>query len=80
MSEKPFPALCMHCKYSQPDEHFPRNNRCFHPQVIAKDSWALAKIDDGKPFGSSCQDERQRWFFAACGRKGKLWEPRQHHE
>lgn len=72
---KPFPALCMECKHSIPEHGSPWNNRCFNQKVVASDSWALANNNEGRPYGSSCRDERQkRSWFAPCGAKGKLWE------
>lgn len=74
---KPFPALCMHCKYSKPTPRSEWSNRCFNPEVVASDSWALANNDEGKPCGRTCLEERKRVsWFAPCGAKGKLWEPK----
>ena len=77
-SEKPYPALCLDCKHARPEERSNWNNRCFHPRVVASDSWALANNNEGQPWGSSCREERQkiRWF-APCGATGKLWEPKE---
>lgn len=76
-TSKPFPALCMDCKYSKPEKRSEWNNRCFHQKVVARDSWALANNNEGMPFGVSCRAEREkRSLFAACGMKGKLWEPK----
>jgi hypothetical protein len=71
MADKPFPAKCADCKHSQPEDGFEWNNRCHHPIVNSRDSWALA---NNKSHGSSCRDERERGWFAPCGMKGKLWE------
>jgi len=74
---KPFPALCMFCRYSKPEPRSEWNNRCFHPKVVASDSWALANNQEGAPAGVSCRDERGKCsLFAPCGMKGKLWEPK----
>jgi hypothetical protein len=76
---KPFPALCKDCKWSKPERRpTDHNNRCFHPKVVCKDSWALANNNfEGDPTGVYCRDERRKYsLFAACGMKGKLWEPR----
>ena len=77
-SEKPYPALCLDCKHARPEERSNWNNRCFHPRVVASDSWVLANNNEGQPWGSSCREERQkiRWF-APCGATGKLWEPKE---
>jgi hypothetical protein len=70
-----FPKLCMDCKHSKPEERSTWNNRCFHPKVVADDSWALANNNEGKPYGVTCRDERRRRsWFAPCGMKGKLFE------
>lgn len=70
-----FPKLCLDCKYSKPEERSTWSNRCFHPKVIAADSWALANNNEGKPYGVTCRDERQRRsWFAPCGMKGRLFE------
>ena len=74
MKDKPFPALCMDCKHAKPERGSNWNNRCFNPKVVASDSWALANNDQGAPYGSSCQAERKKIWFAKCGAKGKLWE------
>jgi hypothetical protein len=74
---KPFPALCLDCRHSKTDERSPWTHKCFHPKVVASDNWALACNYEGKPCGSSCVDERRRTgWFAQCGIKGKLWEPK----
>ena len=75
---KPFPALCNTCKHSTPEVNFEWNNRCHHPLVIAKDSWALASNEVGGKNGRgvNCREERERVWFAPCGQKGKLWEER----
>lgn len=76
-TEKPFPALCLGCKHSKPEKGADWNNRCFHPKVIASDSWALANNNEGQPCGVNCRDQRgKRSLFAPCGMKGKLWEPK----
>jgi hypothetical protein len=77
MMKKPYPALCMDCKHSKPEKNYSWNNRCLHPKVVASDSWALANNNEGMPYGSNCREERQKIsFFAPCGAKGKLWEPK----
>lgn len=74
-NQKPFPALCLDCKWSKPEPRFEWNNRCFHPKVIARDPWALSNNYEGQPVGVSCRDERQkRSLFAPCGMSGRLWE------
>ena len=74
---KPYPALCMYCKHAKPERDSSWNNRCFHPKVVASDSWALANNNQGEPYGLGCREERQKIsWFAPCGAKGKLWEPK----
>jgi len=75
-NNKPFPALCMHCKWS---EH-PNNsiwsdvNACTNPKVVATYPWSLANGHEGKPNWPMCREERsKKSFFAPCGYKGKLW-------
>lgn len=74
MSNKPFPALCLECKWSVPENSW--YNLCKHPAVVSKDSWALANNREGMPRYSSCEKERAKKWFAPCGIKGKLWEAR----
>lgn len=74
---KPFPALCVNCRFSKPSPRSEWNNQCFNPKVIAKHTWALANNDEGKPIGASCYDERRKTsWLAPCGAKGKLWKPK----
>lgn len=77
--KKPFPALCLDCKHSKPEDRSHWVNECTHPKVIASDAYALANSSyaDGGPRGVSCSQQRDKVsLFASCGRKGKLWEPR----
>lgn len=72
-----YPKLCRNCKHSKPEKTSSWNNRCFHPKVVAADSWALANSYEGEPCGVTCRDERQKIsWFAPCGAKGKLFERR----
>jgi hypothetical protein len=71
---KPFPALCKDCRWSKPEKRSEWNNRCFHPKVVSKDSWALANNNEGEPYGVACREERQRRYFSPCSMRGKLWE------
>ena len=72
---KPFPALCLDCKWSIPESKNSWNNLCRHPEVVSRDSWALANNREGMPRYSYCERERaRRSWFAPCGMKGKLWE------
>lgn len=77
MSNKPFPALCRDCRFGKPQKDFGWNNVCMNPKVNAQSSWALANNHEGEPAYTQCQSERERRSpFAACGMKGKLWEPK----
>jgi hypothetical protein len=69
---KPFPALCRECKYSEPDENSSWSLHCIHPVVNGNDPYALASKVTGR--GTDCHDERKRKFFAKCGMSGKRWE------
>jgi len=70
---KPFPALCRDCKYSEPDKNSSWNLHCLHPVVNGSDPWALSAASTGR--GTDCRGERERTsWFAKCGIKGKLWE------
>jgi len=63
--------LCTYCKYSNPEKNSNWNLRCTNQFVNAKDSWALSQ----QVFeGSSCREEREKKWFAACGMSGKQWE------
>jgi hypothetical protein len=65
--------LCRECKHSMPEPNFEWNLRCMHPIVNSKDSWALAGT---KPHGSCAREERSIKWFAPCGMRGSLWEPK----
>lgn len=73
---KPFPALCRDCKHSKPEVRSEWNLRCQHPVVNARDPWALSNAADNR--GTDCRGERERTsWFAKCGMRGKLWEPKE---
>lgn len=72
MSDKPYPALCRDCKHSRTEENSTWSLRCVNQKVNASDPWALAT--GGEIAGTNCRCERERWIFAPCGMKGKLWE------
>ena len=78
---KPYPAFCRDCAHSrakinqyQPDRK-EYGLRCIHPKVNADNAWALS--DENPRVTRECHYERDdiRWF-APCGKKGKLWEPK----
>jgi hypothetical protein len=61
---------CTDCKWSKPEINSEWNLRCAHPEVNARDPWALSAKVIG---GTSCREEREVRWFATCGMKGKLW-------
>ena len=74
---KPFPALCNECRHATEDKQSPWLHKCSHPRVVAADSYALSQNYEGRSAGSSCYDQRRKTsWFAPCGIRGKLWEPR----
>lgn len=74
--KKPYPALCADCKYSVPEPGTVYSLDCVNPIVNGKDPWALSAAQRKR--GTSCRTEREkRGFWAQCGIKGKLWEPRE---
>jgi hypothetical protein len=58
--------FCRDCKWCKPNYY---ENRCSHPFVNSHSPAALANNEYVK-----CSDERKKWFFGACGIKGKLFE------
>lgn len=72
---KPYPLFCKDCAWSAPEERSEWNLRCHHPEVNARDPWALAAAANIK--GSDCRGVREKnSVWAVCGMKGKLWEPK----
>ena len=75
---EPTVRLCRDCRHSMPEPKSEWNLRCMHPEVNARDSWALASV---KPHGSNARDERERkWTLrglAPCGMRGALWAPKE---
>lgn len=66
--------FCKDCDWSKPEYRSEWCNRCYNPQVVAKNNWALGNnCDNEESCGVSCSDERNKKWFAACGMKGKLW-------
>jgi hypothetical protein len=75
--KKPYPALCRDCKHQIPEDGSKWNSRCTHPIVNAQNEWALANTGgNGTSANSDARSERERRWFAPCGMKGKLWEPK----
>lgn len=71
---KPYPALCRDCKHSKPEADSEWFLRCTHPKVNANDPWALSS--GGKIGGSECRSERMGGLLSRCGKRGRLWEPK----
>lgn len=68
MSELKFCADCTHSSKAI------IQLRCKHPKLLKNSSVALASSDRN---GVLCFYERlERGWFAKCGIKGKLWEPK----
>ena len=65
-----YPLLCKDCQYSKPEASSEWNLLCYHQAVIARDAWSLSAHKEN---GSSCRTEREKGFFSACGKRGKLW-------
>jgi hypothetical protein len=66
--------LCKDCKWSVSEAVGSWHLRCYHPVINAKDPAALGNATFT---GSYTQRERERtWWFAKCGIKGKLYEPK----
>lgn len=67
--------LCRDCAHSIPEPGSEWVLRCMHPEVNARDAWALA---GAKPHGSDARSERERkWTLqglSPCGMRGALWE------
>jgi hypothetical protein len=79
----PFPAFCRDCKHSRTkidpyseNERPDRGLRCIHPKVNARNAWSLA--EPNPKVTKECHYERDdTGWFAPCGQKGKLWEPKE---
>ena len=71
---EPTVRLCRDCRHSMPEPRSEWNLRCMHPEVNARDPWALA---GAQPHGSNARDERERTWtlrgLAPCGMRGALW-------
>jgi hypothetical protein len=66
--------LCAECAYGTKQDKYNWKMHCQHPQVNAKDVFALASAQF---VGSDTIDERRKTsWFAACGQRGKLWTPK----
>ncbi len=70
--------FCKDCRHSAPEERSEWNLVCRQPDVNRKDYWALsASSAEMSGRGTGCSTERGKKWFAACGIKGKKWEPKQ---
>lgn len=66
--------LCQDCKWSERDRF---GLRCYRPEVIKSDAWALSSFSEThiRGAGVDCRMERERsWLKGACGKRGALWE------
>jgi hypothetical protein len=66
-----YPKLCRECIYSYRSEHS-YSLQCTNPIVNATDPYALSNVKEFA--GGDCLKERQRGWFGACGKAGRLWE------
>lgn len=68
--------LCRDCKHHMPEARSEWNLRCMHPEVNARDPWALAA--GAQSHGSTARDQREcDWSLRGkmpCGMRGALWE------
>jgi len=66
--------FCRDCRHSMPEPDSAWLLCCTHPEVNKRDSWALS----GATYFicMRARDERGKKWFAPCGMKGKLWEPK----
>lgn len=73
-----YPKLCKDCKYSRLKKNGLHNrNLCVHPIIIRTSPAGLADNNEEYEYGASCLKEREKIsWFAKCGIKGKLFEPR----
>lgn len=62
--------LCRECKWSVDSQHY--DLRCCNPLVNGADPWALS-CKDSDYAGTNCRSEREKTWFAVCGRKGKQY-------
>ena len=76
LRSKDEPRLCLNCKHSKEEKGSPWRHRCFNWKVIKHDAWALSQNNEGNPYGTDCYEERKKRWFAKCGMKGKLYDPR----
>lgn len=68
---RPFPALCKDCRWSKSVKDSTWELRCTNAVVNADDAWALSNVEIP---GTNCHRERERGYFAPCGKRGKRWE------
>lgn len=70
------PKFCKDCKYSKPADGSAWELRCHNPKVNKDDPWALSQQNTD---GTNCSIERKlsAWFWNACSKSGKLFEPKE---
>ena len=73
--------FCKDCKWSRSNSRSTYELRCIHDLVVAEYPWALARWKDPSEeteynYGTGCHEERSKKWFAKCGIKGKLWDPK----
>jgi hypothetical protein len=60
--------FCRDCKFSVPEKRSEWNLRCINEDVNSTDVWALSQSEF---LGTSCRDERSKFWFGKCGMNGK---------
>ena len=65
--------LCKNCKHSKSRAASLWDLYCANPIVNSNDPCFLAS---GDSLGTGCRQERESKWFAKCGIKGKLFEPK----
>ena len=72
---KKLPVFCKDCKWSWKLKDSDWEIRCLNPHVNANSSWALSCGTEISGTAASTERSDKSWF-AKCGMKGKLWEPK----
>ena len=76
-----YPKFCRDCLHSRVKLDKYRDNkptdelRCIHPNVNADSEWALTAIEVHHTKECTYERGREGWF-APCGKRGRLWEPK----
>ena len=67
---------CRNCAWSEPENNSEWNLVCMHPEVNKGDVWYLGSALSN---GSNCREARKQiWPFGACGKRGALYEEKNH--